>query len=148
MCHGGTVSATKKTGAHKGRFKPLGDVRRACASCHPVGTHAKAQVYAAILGVKLVVPKGVKLRKVRRRSRAQGSAYALHKGDTTTDWWARLRKVRARRTGRTEVIAWLAAGLALLGLLAAVRLVPGKAGDEMAETPAASKADGTGGKEG
>ncbi len=52
-CHGGNVQATDETAAHTGMIAPLSDIKANCAACHPEDTEAKAQEYAAILGVQL-----------------------------------------------------------------------------------------------
>jgi hypothetical protein len=52
-CHAGNVQATDATGAHTGMLAPLSDIKANCAACHPSDTEARAQKYAAILGVQI-----------------------------------------------------------------------------------------------
>lgn len=58
ICHGGNNTATDKTAAHAGMVAPLSDVQAACAQCHPNDLQARAQVYAAKLGVQVGSPAG------------------------------------------------------------------------------------------
>ncbi|MEK7311727.1 MAG: hypothetical protein AAB382_07130 [Chloroflexota bacterium] len=51
FCHAGNVQATDKAAAHEGMVPPLSDITANCSSCHTNETEAKAQVYAAVLGV-------------------------------------------------------------------------------------------------
>lgn len=51
FCHAGNVQATDKAAAHEGMVAPLSDITTNCSSCHTTETEAKAQVYAAALGV-------------------------------------------------------------------------------------------------
>ncbi len=51
FCHAGNVQATDKAAAHEGMIPPLSDITTNCSSCHTNETEAKAQVYAAVLGV-------------------------------------------------------------------------------------------------
>ncbi len=53
ICHGGNSQATDETAAHVGMVSPLADVQASCAQCHPNDLNAKAQVYAAELGVQI-----------------------------------------------------------------------------------------------
>lgn len=51
ICHGGNQQATDETAAHAGMVAPMSDVQAACAQCHPNDLQARADVYAAKLGV-------------------------------------------------------------------------------------------------
>ena len=51
FCHAGNVQATDKDAAHTGMVAPLADVQASCGSCHAPDLEARAQVYAAALGV-------------------------------------------------------------------------------------------------
>src|SRR5512137_2573760 len=51
FCHGGNVQAPEKDAAHEGLVEPLGDVKANCSSCHADDYQAKAEKYAAVLGV-------------------------------------------------------------------------------------------------
>ena len=51
ICHGGNNQATDETAAHAGMVAPMSDVQAACAQCHPNDLQARADVYAAKLGV-------------------------------------------------------------------------------------------------
>ncbi len=51
FCHAGNVQATDKDAAHTGMVAPLADVQASCSSCHAQDLDARAQVYAAALGV-------------------------------------------------------------------------------------------------
>ncbi len=51
FCHAGNVQATDKDAAHTGMVAPLADVQASCGSCHAQDLEARAQVYAAALGV-------------------------------------------------------------------------------------------------
>lgn len=53
ICHAGNQTATDKTAAHVGMVSPLADIKASCQSCHPNDLQARAQVYAAKLGVTL-----------------------------------------------------------------------------------------------
>lgn len=53
ICHGGNQQATDKTAAHAGMVPPLSDIKASCQSCHPNDLEARAQVYAAKLGVQI-----------------------------------------------------------------------------------------------
>ena len=51
ICHGGNNQATDETSAHAGMVAPMSDIQAACAQCHPDDLQARADVYAAKLGV-------------------------------------------------------------------------------------------------
>ena len=51
ICHGGNNQATDETAAHTGMVAPMADIQAACAQCHPNDLQARADVYAAKLGV-------------------------------------------------------------------------------------------------
>ena len=51
LCHGGNNQATDETAAHTGMTDPLSDINASCKGCHPDDTQAKAEIYAATLGV-------------------------------------------------------------------------------------------------
>lgn len=51
FCHAGNVQATDKDAAHTGMVEPLADVQASCGACHAPDLDARAQVYAAALGV-------------------------------------------------------------------------------------------------
>jgi hypothetical protein len=51
ICHGGNNQATDETAAHAGMVAPMSDIQAACAQCHPNDLQARADVYAAKLGV-------------------------------------------------------------------------------------------------
>ncbi len=51
ICHGGNNQATDKDAAHAGMVAPMADTKAACTQCHPNDLDARAQVYAAKLGV-------------------------------------------------------------------------------------------------
>ncbi len=53
ICHGGNQQATDETAAHAGLVAPLSDIQASCGQCHPNDLQARAQVYAAELGVQL-----------------------------------------------------------------------------------------------
>jgi hypothetical protein len=53
ICHGGNQQATDETEAHAGLVPPLSDIKASCQSCHPNDVQARAQVYAAKLGVQI-----------------------------------------------------------------------------------------------
>jgi hypothetical protein len=52
-CHGGNVQSTDAAAAHTGLVAPLEDLQTNCAACHPSDTQARAQIYAAALGLTL-----------------------------------------------------------------------------------------------
>lgn len=58
FCHAGNVQATDKAAAHTGMVAPLSDITTNCSSCHTNETEAKAQVYAAVLGVDVGAGSG------------------------------------------------------------------------------------------
>ena len=53
MCHAGNNQSMDEEQAHAGMVAPLSDVQSGCASCHPDDLMARAQVYAATLGVEV-----------------------------------------------------------------------------------------------
>jgi hypothetical protein len=53
ICHGGNQQATDKDAAHQGMEDPLSDIQSACQQCHVTDLEARAQVYAAALGVEI-----------------------------------------------------------------------------------------------
>jgi len=53
ICHGGNQQAADETAAHTGMVPPLSDIKASCQSCHPNDLQARAQVYAAKLGVQI-----------------------------------------------------------------------------------------------
>ena len=53
ICHGGNNQAADKDAAHAGMAPPLSDVQAACQQCHSDDLMARAQVYAAALGVEV-----------------------------------------------------------------------------------------------
>jgi hypothetical protein len=53
LCHAGNNQATDKTAAHTGMVAPLSDIVASCKSCHANDYEAKAQIYAATLGVEI-----------------------------------------------------------------------------------------------
>jgi hypothetical protein len=53
FCHGGNVQAPDKAAAHEGLIDPFGDVKANCSSCHADDYQAKAEKYAAALGVTI-----------------------------------------------------------------------------------------------
>ena len=53
ICHGGNQQATDKDAAHQGMEDPLSDIQSACQQCHATDLEARAQVYAAALGVEI-----------------------------------------------------------------------------------------------
>jgi hypothetical protein len=53
LCHAGNNQATEKTAAHTGMVAPLSDIVASCKSCHANDFEAKAQIYAATLGVEI-----------------------------------------------------------------------------------------------
>ena len=53
ICHAGNQQAVDKAGAHTGMVAPLSDIKASCQQCHPKDLDARAQVYAAKLGVTL-----------------------------------------------------------------------------------------------
>ncbi len=53
ICHAGNNQATDKVAAHEGMVAPLSDVQASCQQCHVADLDARAQVYAATLGVEI-----------------------------------------------------------------------------------------------
>ena len=53
ICHAGNQQATDKAAAHTGMVPPLSDVKASCQQCHPKDLDARAQVYAAKLGITI-----------------------------------------------------------------------------------------------
>jgi hypothetical protein len=51
FCHAGDTKAKDKAQAHKGLVAPLDDVGASCAACHESDCDARAENYAAVLGV-------------------------------------------------------------------------------------------------
>jgi len=51
ICHAGNQQATDKAAAHTGMVPPFSDVKASCQQCHPKDLDARAQVYAAKLGI-------------------------------------------------------------------------------------------------
>jgi hypothetical protein len=51
VCHAGNNQATDKAVAHTGMVNPMADIQTSCSQCHPNDLQARAQVYAAKLGV-------------------------------------------------------------------------------------------------
>jgi len=58
-CHAGDAKAKDKAAAHVGMMKPLENVTAACASCHPADLKARADRYAATLGITAQMGSGV-----------------------------------------------------------------------------------------
>jgi hypothetical protein len=53
ICHAGNNQATDKAESHTGLVSPLSDIQASCMGCHPNDLEARAQVYAAALGVEI-----------------------------------------------------------------------------------------------
>jgi hypothetical protein len=51
ICHGGNSQATDEVAAHTGMVSPMADIQVACGQCHPNDLQARADVYAAKLGI-------------------------------------------------------------------------------------------------
>ena len=52
ICHAGNNQSMDEAEAHSSMVPPLSDVQAGCASCHPNDLMARADVYAAALGVE------------------------------------------------------------------------------------------------
>jgi hypothetical protein len=57
-CHGGDAKAKDADPAHAGMMTPLQNVTAACATCHPTDLKARADKFAAILGVSAQLGSG------------------------------------------------------------------------------------------
>ena len=53
FCHAGNVQAPDKAAAHEGMVEPFSDVKANCSSCHADDYQARAEKYAAVLGVTI-----------------------------------------------------------------------------------------------
>lgn len=77
FCHAGNVQAREKEAAHQGLVAPLDDVKASCQSCHPTDYEARAQKYAAVLGISLGAGGGAAGGDVEKPASPAGGAPAV-----------------------------------------------------------------------